>query len=230
MSLRPNPTDSTNPANPTPLDYVKYAVGIVVALLLVPAFLQGMLAFLQTFLQTLLSIVLTLNLLVLSAVAGVVGVWMWQRRAIAGVSETVTIEPSPVVPSLDQPPLASEYHDLEPSIDRLTERLTEQQAERSSRTIASPDTIVVTIPDMRSETPPPLTPSDKPFGNNHSSPEPLIQAQLARRLGVSSSTIGARKLKPDFNDWSSRKDPTGLAWRYCEEERLFVAESAAIEL
>lgn len=48
-------SDQPNPLNTAPLDYIKYAVGVLAALLLVPALLQGALAFLQTFLQTLLS-------------------------------------------------------------------------------------------------------------------------------------------------------------------------------
>lgn len=218
MSPRPNRTD---PTSSTPLDSVKYAVGILAALLLVPAFLQGVLAFLQTFLQTLLSIVLTLNLLMLSAVAGVAGVWVWQRRAVTG--EAVTIEPNPIAPSANQEPLAPEHQGVG-GLDRSIER----SINRASRTIASGsalETIIVTLPEVQPE-----ARSPTPSHPTSVCPEPLIQAQLARRLGVSSSTIGVRKLKSDFTAWSSQKDPAGLAWRYCEEERLFVAEAIAVPI
>ena len=215
MPLR---TDPSNQSKPTPLDYVKYALGVLAALLLVPAFLQGVLAFLQTFLQTLLSIVLTLNLLILSAVAGVAGIWIWQRRALAG--ESVTIESDIVIETPSRDHFASERNALEIPM------------ECADLAIALPETTVVTLPDVSSETPPQLTDSDETQASGQSNPEEsvsLIQVQLARRLGVSSSTIGVRKLKPDFGEWSSQKDPAGLAWRYCEEERQFLVMSAGLK-
>ena len=54
--------------------------------------------------------------------------------------------------------------------------------------------------------------------------EPLIQAQLARRLSVSSSTLSYRKLKPNFSQWVSEKDPDGIAWRYSPQTRKFYPE------
>ncbi|MGB7444665.1 MAG: hypothetical protein WA919_26660 [Coleofasciculaceae cyanobacterium] len=49
----------------------------------------------------------------------------------------------------------------------------------------------------------------------------LTQADLARRLGVSSSTIGKRKSKPDFRQWSIDKDPDSIPWRYDEKTKRF---------
>lgn len=265
-------SDQSDLSKSTPLDYVKYAFGVLAALLLVPALLQGLLAFLQTFLQTLLSIVLTLNLLVLSAVAGVAGVWIWQRRVLASSGEVVTIEPIvsvesaqqnaptvaqgalvpktpptpqelPKLPKLPTPPtLAKDVKDakdpivasslLRVDLDRRNPSDSDDSPPLGFATLDIPATISpsneipVTIPDVvarrqRSPSDPNLTPP-----SDQSQPEPLIQAQLARRLGVSSSTIGARKLKPDFGEWSSQKDPAGLAWRYCEEVRQFFVMSA----
>ena len=51
----------------------------------------------------------------------------------------------------------------------------------------------------------------------------LIQAELAKRLDVNSSTIGRRKSDPDFAEWSQSKDPEGIAWRYESDTKLFVA-------
>ncbi|NJN61946.1 MAG: hypothetical protein HC795_10795 [Coleofasciculaceae cyanobacterium RL_1_1] len=253
-------SDQSDLSKSTPLDYVKYAFGVLAALLLVPALLQGLLAFLQTFLQTLLSIVLTLNLLVLSAVAGVAGVWIWQRRVLASSGEVVTIDPidptvsvessrqhSPVfaqgalAPQTPQT-LAQDAQDTTDLIvaSSLGDGDLDQRnpldpddspppgfaALKISSTISLSDVIPVTIPDVVSETL--RSPSDLRLAppSDPSQPEPLIQAQLARRLGVSSSTIGVRKLKPDFGEWSSQKDPAGLAWRYCEEVRQFFVMSA----
>jgi hypothetical protein len=259
-------SDQSDLSKSTPLDYVKYAFGVLAALLLVPALLQGLLAFLQTFLQTLLSIVLTLNLLVLSAVAGVAGIWIWQRRVLTSSGEVVTIEPTVSVESAQQnapvfaqgvlapqtprTPSTSQMSQMSPTLAQdvkdpiVASNLVRVDLDRHNpsdsdgspppgfaaltiaSTISPSDGISVTIPDvvsgrLRSPSDPNLTPP-----SDQSQPEPLIQAQLARRLGVSSSTIGARKLKPDFGEWSSQKDPAGLAWRYCEEVRQFFVMSA----
>ncbi len=50
----------------------------------------------------------------------------------------------------------------------------------------------------------------------------LIQADLARRLDISSSTIGRRKSDPDFIQWSQSKDPEGMAWKYDPKNNVFV--------
>jgi hypothetical protein len=50
----------------------------------------------------------------------------------------------------------------------------------------------------------------------------LIQAELADRFGVHSSTVGKRKSDPDFGEWSQEKDPDGIAWQYNEAEKVFV--------
>lgn len=240
-------SDQPNPLNTAPLDYIKYAVGVLAALLLVPALLQGALAFLQTFLQTLLSIVLTLNLLMLSAVAGVVGVWIWQRRVLGEVADPITIDPT-----LTEQPTRLEASALlrdtvEPQrpiaglkaasgLPPQVEATPHQNHAGDSAALDGDPHAVVTVdpgPKVMPVTIPDVTPdSDRSGGNppipcldSQVRPEPLIQAQLARRLGVSSSTIGVRKLKPDFGEWSSQKDPAGLAWRYCEEARQFVVVS-----
>ena len=51
----------------------------------------------------------------------------------------------------------------------------------------------------------------------------LIQAELAKRLDLNTSTVGRRKSDPDFEEWSQSKDPEGIAWRYEEVTKLFVA-------
>lgn len=51
----------------------------------------------------------------------------------------------------------------------------------------------------------------------------LIQAELAKRLDLNSSTVGRRKFDPDFPEWSQSKDPEGVAWRYESDTKLYVA-------
>ncbi len=50
----------------------------------------------------------------------------------------------------------------------------------------------------------------------------LIQAELAKRLDVHSSTVGKRKSDPDFSEWSQSRDPEGMAWEYSAETREFL--------
>ena len=50
----------------------------------------------------------------------------------------------------------------------------------------------------------------------------LIQADLAKRLDLNSSTVGRRKGKPDFPEWSQSKDPEGIAWKYLTDKEIFV--------
>jgi hypothetical protein len=52
--------------------------------------------------------------------------------------------------------------------------------------------------------------------------EPLTGIALAHRLNVSATTISKRKSKPDFPQWSSSKDPNGIAWTYSKKSKLFV--------
>lgn len=50
----------------------------------------------------------------------------------------------------------------------------------------------------------------------------LIQAELAKRLDVHSSTVGKRKSDPDFAEWSQSRDPDGIAWEYSPETKEFM--------
>jgi len=313
----------------SPLDYIKYALGILAALLIVPAFLQGSLAFLQTFVQTLMSIVLTLNLLILSAVVGVVGVWLWQRQLLltrqqASGHSMASIDPFAVISSISSPsasPSPSSVPSTAPShvlpkassksslaaIEDLTDPVTDTATNQAIEDLTDPVTdtatnqaidgladlvaaVIETNPDSHESKDDRQIPKSAlepalpnftattmtaatiageqtitPIGSSIKSSielssdqssrqtasqsasqatsqttrnfnklvskltgellnEPLIQSQLARRLAVSPSTIGARKLKPDFAQWSQMKDPQGLIWRYCEDTRQFFPE------
>jgi hypothetical protein len=57
----------------------------------------------------------------------------------------------------------------------------------------------------------------------------LIQAELAKRLDVHSSTVGKRKSDPDFSEWSQSRDPEGMAWVYSAETKEFVPVEAKPE-
>lgn len=50
----------------------------------------------------------------------------------------------------------------------------------------------------------------------------LIQADLAKRLDITPSTLNRRRTDPDFAAWSQSKDPDGIAWTYLPDTKLFV--------
>lgn len=49
----------------------------------------------------------------------------------------------------------------------------------------------------------------------------LIQSELAKRLGVYSSTVFKRRDDPAFPEWSRNKDPDGIAWTYSADTKEF---------
>lgn len=65
---------------------------------------------------------------------------------------------------------------------------------------------------------------------NPSEESALIQAELAKRLDLNSSTVGRRKSDPDFSEWSKSKDPEGVAWKYEPETKMFVPLDAGYNI
>ncbi|TAE55633.1 MAG: hypothetical protein EAZ76_04945 [Nostocales cyanobacterium] len=49
----------------------------------------------------------------------------------------------------------------------------------------------------------------------------LIQSELAKRLGVYSSTVYKRRNDPDFPEWSRSRDPDGIAWTFSRKTKEF---------
>jgi hypothetical protein len=52
--------------------------------------------------------------------------------------------------------------------------------------------------------------------------QPLTQAEVAKRLGVKSSTLASAKKRPNFPEWSKSKDPEGITWQWVPEPNHFV--------
>lgn len=50
----------------------------------------------------------------------------------------------------------------------------------------------------------------------------LIQADLAKRLDTTPSTLTRRRSDADFAQWSQSKDPDGIAWSYLPDNKVFV--------
>ncbi|MGD1875735.1 MAG: hypothetical protein ACFB02_22145 [Mastigocoleus sp.] len=49
----------------------------------------------------------------------------------------------------------------------------------------------------------------------------LIQSELAKRLGVYSSTVYKRRNDPKFPEWSRDRDPDGIAWTFSKSTKEF---------
>ncbi|MEQ8973335.1 MAG: hypothetical protein RIE73_23390 [Coleofasciculus sp. C1-SOL-03] len=91
---------------------------------------------------------------------------------------------------------------------------TEEEIEETSESETEGEDIKDTAPSPKETSSPQLQDKDKPS-------QSLIQAELAKRLDVHSSTIGKRKSDPDFAQWSQSKDPEGVAWEYSPKTREF---------
>ena len=53
----------------------------------------------------------------------------------------------------------------------------------------------------------------------------MTQAALAKRLGVSTSTISRMQSKSNFSEWSQQKDPEGIAWVKSTDTKLFYPQT-----
>ncbi|HLO49524.1 MAG TPA: hypothetical protein VK211_14000 [Kamptonema sp.] len=53
----------------------------------------------------------------------------------------------------------------------------------------------------------------------------VTQVELAKRLNVHPNTLSKWKLKAEFCEWSSQKDPEAIAWQYCTENKRFFPKS-----
>jgi ParB-like chromosome segregation protein Spo0J len=52
---------------------------------------------------------------------------------------------------------------------------------------------------------------------------PLTHAEMAKRLGIKSSTLSDAKKKPNFSEWSKSKDPDAISWQWVAESKRFVS-------
>ena len=58
------------------------------------------------------------------------------------------------------------------------------------------------------------------ISENKSVPEFLKQEQLAERLNVDRSTISRNSRRPDFAEWTSKKDPDEIAWTWRYDKNI----------
>lgn len=111
-----------------------------------------------------------------------------------------------------------EYESLTNQAPKLVQWLMEDEMDEES----SPSESETEEEDIQEK---PESPQQKPSpqaNDQDTETQALIQAELAKRLDVHSSTIGKRKSDPDFAQWSQSKDPEGVAWEYSPETKEFL--------
>lgn len=54
---------------------------------------------------------------------------------------------------------------------------------------------------------------------------PMTRADLAKRLGVATSTVSRMQSKSNFPEWSNHRDPAGIAWVKSVDGKLFYPQS-----
>lgn len=118
------------------------------------------------------------------------------------------------------PPPEPEYESLTSQTPKLIQLLAEEESMLSENTVSTEEM----APSAKA---PPESEKSLYQDENLREKEPdashsLIQAELAKRLDVHSSTVGKRKSDPDFAEWSQSKDPEGIAWEYSPETREFL--------
>lgn len=111
--------------------------------------------------------------------------------------------------------------------------LLQKAAEAEANAPPPPEVEAETEPEPEAETPSdvsqesttPETP-EIPEEKNTGGRMELIQADLAKRLDLNSSTLSRKKSDDDFALWSQSKDPDGLAWEYLAKKGVFVSKNA----
>ena len=111
------------------------------------------------------------------------------------------------------------------SVKGIAQLAKEQQSQKGTEpSVMADSSAVAQLTKPKTETA--NTDLDKAEMSSIDSSQGLIQAELAKRLDVNSSTVGRRKSDPDFSEWSQSKDPEGVAWKYVAETKMYVvAES-----
>src|ERR671933_100342 len=115
------------------------------------------------------------------------------EKPVPPVEVTTTEKPVPPVEVTTTDQVEADVEPLKPPQSELTELLKEKK-------------------NLHQDAPP----------QNQEVYKPLIQAELAKRLDVHSSTVGKRKTDEDFPEWSQSRDPEGIAWEYNPSTKEFV--------
>lgn len=219
---------------------IRYALVALLVLLVAPALLQGVMAFFQVFTHT-----LEITIVALGLAGG--GLWLWysdrqkqqQRDSMQGTIDRLLREGQPFKLSDFAEQTGLPVPIVKPYLERVSRKLKtlvevddrgtiyyyvrdpnapETSHSPQSNDIANSNLLPESIPDQLLE---PEIEMARESPNCQPIDRPFIQAELARRLQVSASTIGKRKLKPDFTEWVRSKDPDGIGWRYSQVTKQF---------
>lgn len=130
---------------------------------------------------------------------------------------------------LMEPPLPQETLTASPfGFDDAPESDDDQEEAIASSSFSTTEIASALEPMPQSDLPDPTAlPDEEPDDLwEHSERQPdskaLIQAELAKRLDVHSSTVGKRKSDSDFSEWSQSRDPEGIAWEYSPITKEFL--------
>lgn len=143
-----------------------------------------------------------------------------QSEPLEGLDEEIATLPPSEAENF-APATEDEGQQTQDSIDEVAENSTETPSQREDNN----DTV-----EFEEESPPKAetqpeeeeSPSEERETEEENASGALIQAELAKRLDVHSSTVGKRKSDPDFTEWSQSRDPDGIGWEYSAEEKVFV--------
>jgi hypothetical protein len=128
-----------------------------------------------------------------------------QTEPIHSVGESSSsVLPEPLEPSTDKEPQPSESTFSTDEVEADLKPLPQPKQEQTE-SLDEKEDLWVDSPDKEPE-----------------ASKVLIQAELAKRLDVHSSTVGKRKSDPDFSEWSQSRDPEGIAWVYSPDTKEFL--------
>lgn len=148
------------------------------------------------------------------------------------VTPTPGLMESPLTPETPTDSLSDAQDRLESSLAPETPESDDAQEQAIASSDFSTTEIASNLEPMpQSDQPDPTVLLDEDLDEpddlwEHSERQPdsqsLIQAELAKRLDVHSSTVGKRKSDPDFSEWSQSRDPEGTAWEYSPITKEFL--------
>lgn len=128
-----------------------------------------------------------------------------QKEPIPSKSESSTRDlPESLAPLVEEEPEHRESLSLTGEVEADLEPLAQQKQEQTES--------IKPQEDLRTDSP----------NKEQKASQSLIQAELAKRLDVHSSTVGKRKSDPDFSEWSQSRDPEGIAWEYSPDSKEFL--------
>lgn len=119
-------------------------------------------------------------------------------------------------PQLDQrqivePTTEISHVNFSKSLDQMVDHSVQVSTSKQPNPANLSDSLSITLDDSKAED----------LVEEETVHAPLTQAALAKRLGVSTSSISRMQSKPNFPEWSQQKDPEGVAWARSPKTKEF---------